>query len=98
MSAYSFSTDVYWDLHENFIHCSGPQMSNHPIPQPHGPSRPRPSYGGYQPSHGSSSWNGAVKPGRSRGESRRFQPSYRPRDHHADHSEPGYDNDKPRSG
>lgn len=39
-----------------------------------------------------------MKPGRFRGESRRFQPSYRPRDHHPDHSEPGYDNDKPRFG
>jgi hypothetical protein len=25
MFAYSFSTDGYWNLHENFIRCSGPQ-------------------------------------------------------------------------
>src|SRR6266478_988325 len=74
-------------------------MSNPPLPQPPGPSRPRPSYGGYQSSHGSSLyWNGPVKPGRFRGESRRFQPSLRQRDPHADHYEPGYDNDKPRFG
>lgn len=66
-------------------------MSNAPITQPPGPSRPRSSYRGYQPSP---FWNGAVKPGRSRGEPRRIQPSYRPRDPHADHYEPAYDSDK----
>jgi hypothetical protein len=82
-----------------FICRSVPQMSNAPIPQPPGPSRPRPGYGGYQPPHGSlSHWNGVVKSSRSHGEPRRFQPSYRPRDPHADHYEPGYDNDKPRFG
>lgn len=41
-------------------------------------------------------WNGVVKPGRSRGKPRRYPSSYRPRDAHADHYEPGYDSDKPR--
>lgn len=99
MSAYSFSTDGYCYLYKNFTRRSRPQMSNQSIPQPHGSSRQRHSFGGYQPSQGNSLYcNGAVKPGRFRGESRRFQPSYRQREHLADHSEPGYDNDKPRFG
>ncbi len=104
MSAYSFPTDGFRNLHENSNRHSVPQMSNPPIPQPPGPSRPRPSYGGYQPSHGQPShgssfhWNGVVKPGKFRGESRRIQPSYRPRFPNADRYESGYDNDKPRFG
>jgi hypothetical protein len=74
-------------------------MSNAPIPPSPGPSRPRPGYGGYQPSNGNPFYpSGVANPGRFRGDSWRAQPSYRPRDPHADHYEPSYDDDKPRFG
>lgn len=72
------------------------QMSDAPSP---GPSRPRPGYGGYHPSHGNSLYaNGIANSGRFRGDTIRTQPSYRPRDPRADHYEPTYDGDKPRFG
>jgi hypothetical protein len=75
------------------------QMSNAPIPPSPGPSRPRPGYGGYHTPHGNPFYtNGITHSGRFRGDSRRAQPSYRPRDPHADHYEPTYDGDKSRFG
>lgn len=74
-------------------------MSNVPITPSPGPSRPRPGYGGYQPSHGSSLYgNGTVNSGRFRGDSWRSEPTYRPRDPNADHYEPDYGDDRPRFG
>ena len=75
------------------------QMSNAPIPPSPGPSRPHPGYGGYHPLHGNSFYaNGIANSGRFRGDSRRAQLPYRPRDPHADHYEPTYDGDKSRFG
>jgi hypothetical protein len=75
-------------------------MSNVPIPPSPGPSRPRPGYGGYQPSQGSPLYgNGTASSGRFRGDSWRSEPTYRPRDPTADHYEPDYgDDDRPRLG
>ncbi|KAH8987864.1 hypothetical protein EDB92DRAFT_1948368 [Lactarius akahatsu] len=74
-------------------------MSNVPIPPSPGPSRPRPGYGGYQPSHGSSLYaNGTANSGRFRGDSWRSEPTYRPRDPNADHYEPDYGDERPRFG
>lgn len=75
------------------------QMSNAPIPPSPGPSRPRPGYGGYPPPHGNSFYgNGVPNSSRFRGDSRRVQPSYRPREPHPDHYETAYDGDKHRFG
>ncbi|KAI0298713.1 hypothetical protein B0F90DRAFT_687283 [Multifurca ochricompacta] len=72
-------------------------MSNVPIPPSPGPSRPRPSYSGYQPPQGGSFYeNGEASPIRFRGDSWRAEPSYRPRDPNADHYEPEYDDDRSR--
>ena len=74
-------------------------MSNVPIPPSPGPSRPRPGYGAYQPSHGNSLYeNGTANSGRYRGDSWRSEPTYRPRDPNADHYEPSYSDDRPRFG
>ncbi|KAF8260837.1 hypothetical protein EI94DRAFT_1811209 [Lactarius quietus] len=74
-------------------------MSNAPIPPSPGPSRTRPGYGAYQPAHGNSLYgNGAANSGRFRGDSWRSEPTYRPRDPHADHYEPDYGDDRPRLG
>ncbi|KAH9039179.1 hypothetical protein EDB84DRAFT_1560150 [Lactarius hengduanensis] len=74
-------------------------MSNVPIPPSPGPSRPRPGYGGYQPSHGSSLYaNGTANSGRFRGDSWRSESTYRPRDPNADHYEPDYGDERPRFG
>src|SRR5260221_9195964 len=74
-------------------------MSNAPIPPSPGLSRPRPGYGGHQHPHGNSFYgNGVPNSARFRGDSRRVQPSYRPRAPHPDHYENAYDGDKHRSG
>ncbi|SRR6266404_77131 len=74
-------------------------MSNVPIPQSPGPSRPRLYYDAYQPSHGGSPYgNGTVNSGRFRGDSWRSEPTYRPRDPNADHYEPDYGDDRSRFG
>ena len=74
-------------------------MSNVPIPPSPGPSRPRPGYGAYQPSHGNTPYgNGTANSGRFRGDSWRSEPTYRPRDPNADHYEPDYADDRPRFG